>query len=125
MPTVLVVDDTPSIRFLIRTNLELSGFEVVEAEDGQHGLEVLAAMAPGPDVITMDLMMPRMDGVTAVARIRADHRYDDVPIVMVTTQSLQSDINRAEAVGVDAYLTKPFEPDELVATVERVLGSRR
>ena len=123
-PTVLVVDDTPSIRFLIRTNLEFAGFEVVEATDGQDCLDILAGAERLPDVVTMDMVMPRMDGVTAITRIRADRRYDDVRLVMVSTQSQQIDINRAAAAGVDEYVIKPFDPDVLVETVRRVLESR-
>lgn len=124
-PTVLVVDDTASIRFLIRTNLELAGFDVIEAEDGQDCLDVLASLDELPGLITMDMMMPRMDGVTAITRIRADARYADVGLVMVSTQSQQIDLNRAAAAGVDDYVTKPFDPDTLVATVRRVLESRQ
>ncbi|MBC9226656.1 response regulator [Aeromicrobium sp. 636] len=124
-PTVLVVDDTASIRFLIRTNLELAGFDVIEAEDGQDCLDVLAGLETLPDVITMDMMMPRMDGVTAITRVRANPRFARVGLVMVSTQSQQIDLNRAAAAGVDEYVTKPFDPDTLVATVRRVLESRR
>lgn len=124
-PTVLIVDDTPSIRFLIRTNLELAGFDVIEADDGQDCLDVLARLETLPDVITMDMMMPRMDGVTAIARIRADPRHEGIGIVMVSTQGQQIDLNRAEAAGADEYVIKPFEPDVLVETVRRVLESRR
>lgn len=123
-PTVLVVDDTASIRFLIRTNLELAGFEVIEAEDGQDCLDVLRDLETLPDVITMDMMMPRMDGVTAITRIRSHERYSGIGLVMVSTQSQQIDLNRAAAAGVDDYVTKPFDPDNLVETVRRVLQSR-
>lgn len=123
-PTVLVVDDTPSIRFLIRTNLELAGFAVIEATDGQDSLDVLAGLEQLPDVITMDMVMPRMDGVTAITRIRAERRYDDVRLVMVSTQSQQIDINRASEAGVDEYVIKPFDPEVLVESVRRVLESR-
>ncbi len=124
-PTVLVVDDTPSIRFLIRTNLELAGFEVTEASDGQDCLDVLAGLETLPDVITMDMVMPRMDGVTAIARVRAIPRYAGIGLVMVSTQSQQIDMNRAAAAGVDEYVVKPFDPDVLVETVRRVHESRR
>ena len=124
-PTVLVVDDTPSIRFLIRTNLELAGFEVIEASDGQDCLDVLAGLETLPDVITMDMVMPRMDGVTAIARVRAIPRYAGIGLVMVSTQSQQIDMNRAAAAGVDEYVVKPFDPDVLVETVRRVHESRR
>ncbi|MFH7323735.1 response regulator [Aeromicrobium sp. JJY06] len=123
-PTVLVVDDTASIRFLIRTNLELAGFDVIEAEDGQDCLDTLRDLETLPDVITMDMMMPRMDGVTAIMRIRSNQRYAGIGLVMVSTQSQQIDLNRAAAAGVDDYVTKPFDPDNLVETVRRVLQSR-
>lgn len=125
MPTVLVVDDTASIRLLIRTNLEFAGYDVVEAEDGQDCLDQLAALDQLPDVITMDMMMPRMDGITAVRRIRADPALREVIIVMVTTQAQQADINRATHAGADAYVTKPFDPDHLIATVDEAIANRR
>ena len=124
-PTVLVVDDTTSIRFLIRTNLELAGFEVIEASDGQDCLDVLAGLEKLPDVITMDMVMPRMDGVTAISRIRANPAYAGVGLVMVSTQSQQIDLNRAAAAGVDDYVIKPFDPDVLIEAVRRVHESRR
>lgn len=121
MPRVLVVDDTPSIRFLIRTNLQIAGFEVDEAVDGVDCLEVLRAGGELPDLITVDVMMPRLDGVSTVVKIRADEALRDLPIVMVTTQSHPADVQRAKDVGVDAYVTKPFDPDHLVSTVVEVL----
>lgn len=125
MATVLVVDDTPSIRFLIRTNLELAGHQVIEAFDGQDSLDMLAVCDPLPDAVTMDMMMPRMDGVTAVERIRADARCAGMGIVMVTTQGQQYDVNRASLAGVDAYVTKPFHPDALVSAIEQVIAARQ
>lgn len=122
MPRVLVVDDTPSIRFLIRTNLEIAGFEVEEAVDGVDCLDVLRRMAVPPDAITVDVMMPRLDGMATVTAIRADRRLADIGIVMVTTQGHPADIQRANVAGVDAYVTKPFDPDFLVATVRDVIA---
>jgi DNA-binding response OmpR family regulator len=120
MPRVLVVDDTPSIRFLIRTNLEIAGFDVDEAVDGVDCLEHLADAHVLPDVVTVDVMMPRLDGVATVTQLRADTRYDGVRIVMVTTQGQPADIARATEAGVDAYVIKPFDPDALVETVREV-----
>jgi CheY-like chemotaxis protein len=122
MPSVLVVDDTPSIRFLIRTNLELAGFAVEEAVDGVDCLDHLARAEVLPDVITVDVMMPRLDGVGTVSAIRADKRTRHIAIVMVTTQGHPADIQRATQAGVDAYVTKPFDPDFLVLTVRDVLS---
>ncbi|MFL6089542.1 MAG: response regulator transcription factor [Aeromicrobium sp.] len=117
---VLVVDDSPSIRLLIRTNLELVGFDVDEAGDGADCLARLNSSTHLPDVVTLDVMMPKQGGIATAAAIRSDPRAADIGIVMVTTQSLPSDIVRGERAGVDAYLTKPFDPDELVATVQAV-----
>jgi CheY-like chemotaxis protein len=128
VPTVLVADDTASIRFLIRTNLELAGFDVREAVDGLDCLERLRASADEddlPDVVTVDVMMPRQDGVTTVQAIRADPRLRHLCVVMVTTQNLPTDIQRGLDAGVDAYVTKPFDPDHLVGTVREVMARRR
>lgn len=117
---MLVVDDSASIRLLIRANLELAGFEVDEAEDGAACIDVLRESRELPDVVTLDVMMPKQGGIATAAAIRSDPRTAEVGIVMVTTQSLPSDIARGERVGVDAYVTKPFDPDDLVATVTTV-----
>jgi CheY-like chemotaxis protein len=119
---VLVVDDTPSIRFLIRTNLELAGFEVAEATDGLECLQYLSTAEVLPDAITVDVMMPRLDGVQTVAAIRAEPRYDSIGVIMVTTQGHPLDIQRGRQAGADAYLTKPFDPDALVATVDETVS---
>src|SRR3954451_11728607 len=125
MPRVLVVDDTASIRFLIRTNLELAGFEVDEAVDGTDCLEFLGRATDLPDAITVDVMMPRLDGVATVSAIRADARTRDIAVVMVTTQGHPADVQRGLSAGVDAYVTKPFDPDFLVQTVREVIGRER
>lgn len=121
MPRVLVVDDTPSIRFLIRTNLEIAGFDVDEAVDGVDCLDLLNRVDVLPDVITVDVMMPRLDGIATVAALRANPQFGHIAVVMVTTQSHPADIQRAAEAGVDAYVIKPFDPDFLVSTVRKVL----
>ncbi|AWB92970.1 response regulator [Aeromicrobium chenweiae] len=125
MPRVLVVDDTPSIRFLIRTNMEVAGFEVDEAVDGVDCLESLRRMEKLPDALTVDVMMPRLDGVATVAAIRADPKLAGIGIIMVTTQGHPADIQRATRAGVDAYVTKPFDPDFLIQTVRDVIDSNK
>jgi len=116
-----VVDDTASIRLLIRTNLELAGFEVDEAVDGIECLELLQVAEVLPDVVTVDVMMPRMDGIAAVQGIRSNPRTRHLAVVMVTTQGQPADIRRGLDVGVDAYVTKPFDPDDLVTTVRELV----
>jgi CheY-like chemotaxis protein len=117
---VLVVDDSAVIRDLISVNLELEGFEVVTAVDGQDALEKICEEIP--DVVTIDVVMPRLDGFDTVARLRADPRTSHLKIAMVTACAQESDINRGRRVGVDAYVTKPFDPDTLVRTVRDLIG---
>jgi DNA-binding response OmpR family regulator len=122
-PRVLVVDDTENVRELIRVNLELEGFEVHVACDGQEALDVVADVAP--DLITMDVMMPGLDGLSAAARLKGSAATASIPIVMVTARAQTTDRAAGRAVGVDAYVTKPFDPDELVRTVRELLPPRR
>ncbi|MGH3385467.1 MAG: response regulator transcription factor [Nocardioidaceae bacterium] len=119
-PRVLVVDDTESIRDLIRLNLELEGFEVIMAVDGQDCLDRVLDVAP--DVITLDVLMPRLDGFSTAARLKSDPATSDLPVIMLTTSAQAADLDRGREIGVDAYITKPFDPDLLVATVRRLAG---
>ena len=116
---VLVVDDSDVIRELIKVNLELEGFEVRTAEDGEEALAVIGEFRP--DVVTLDVVMPRLGGFETLERMRADPRTADIPVVVVTGRAQSADVTRGEALGVDAYLTKPFEPAELVAVVGHLL----
>jgi DNA-binding response OmpR family regulator len=116
---VLVVDDTANVRALIRVNLELEGIEVHLATDGQEALD--RVLEVDPDLITMDVMMPRLDGLAAALRLKSAAATAAIPIVMVTARAQAADRQAGHEAGVDAYLTKPFDPDELVATVLRLL----
>ncbi len=118
---MLVVDDSAVIRQLIRVNLELEGFEVVTAADGAECLDVVQAVAP--DVVTLDVVMPRLDGLRTAAQLRADPRTSHLPIAIVSACT-QLDLERGESVGVDGYLAKPFEPMDLVALVRRLAAGR-
>jgi CheY-like chemotaxis protein len=123
---VLVVDDTPAIRLLLRLNLELEGFDVQECADGGEALALLRDESRLlPDVVTIDAVMEPVDGWTAVADIRRDPRLAHLPVVMVTA-SVQAH-HRARAVrrGVDAFVDKPFEPMALVAVVRSLAESGR
>jgi CheY-like chemotaxis protein len=122
-PRVLVVDDSPDIRQLITVNLELEGFEVRPASDGAEALEVLRAWRP--DAMTLDVQMPGLDGFSTLERLRADPSYADLPVVMVTARTQSSDRERGSALGADGYLTKPFEPSELVSLVARLAREGR
>ena len=115
---MLVVDDSDVIRTLIAVNLELEGFEVIQAVDGQDALDKVLDVRP--DVITIDVKMPRLDGFDTVERLRADPRTHDLKIAMVTACAQADDLRRGDEVGVDAYLTKPFDPEDLVRTVREL-----
>ncbi len=114
-PTVLVVDDSDVIRSLIVLNLELDGFSVHEARDGQECLDIVEEVRP--DLITLDAAMPRRDGFSTLEALRANPATSSIPVVMVSARAQGSDVTRGKALGADAYITKPFEPEDLVQTV--------
>ncbi|AEN12374.1 response regulator receiver protein [Streptomyces sp. SirexAA-E] len=119
---VLVVDDSKVIRQLIRVNLELEGFEVVTASDGAECLDLVHRIRP--DVITLDVVMPRLDGIQTATRLRADPRTRRLPVAVVSACT-PFEVDAGVAAGVDAFLEKPFEPSELVRVVHRLLRKER
>ncbi len=120
-PRVLVVDDEVVIRQLIVINLELEGFEVHQAADGLDALD--RARAVDPDVITLDVMMPRLDGWGTAQRLRADPATKRARIVFISARTRPADVERGLALGAEAYLTKPFDPEEVVETVRRLANT--
>lgn len=111
----LVIDDSRTMRMVLRRQLELLGYGVVEAGDGHQALEVLAAQADAPPVLaTVDWNMPVMNGLEFVKAVRADPGLRDVTLMMVTTESEHGQIVRALAAGAHEYLIKPFTSDALV-----------
>ncbi|WP_307825929.1 response regulator [Streptomyces sp. MBT33] len=119
---VLVVDDNKVIRQLIRVNLELEGLEVVTAADGAECLDVVHQVRP--DVVTLDVVMPRLDGLRTAARLRSDPRTCDLPLAIVSACT-SYEVETGLDVGVDAFLAKPFEPAELVRLVQQLIAQRR
>ncbi|MGQ4328246.1 response regulator [Streptomyces hayashii] len=115
---VLVVDDNKVIRQLIRVNLELEGIEVVTASDGAECLDVVHQVRP--DLVTLDVVMPRLDGLGTAARLRADPRTRDLPLVVISACT-QYEVEAGLEVGVDAFLPKPFDPAELVSVVRALV----
>ncbi|MFF8954239.1 response regulator [Streptomyces sp. NPDC014894] len=116
---VLVVDDNRVIRQLIRVNLELEGFEVVTAADGVECLEVVGQVRP--DVITLDVVMPRLDGIRTAARLRSDPDTCHLPVAIISACT-QHEVESGLAAGVDAFLGKPFEPAALVRLVAQLMS---
>lgn len=117
--SVLVVDDEPMARTLLRLMLVRAGFEVVEAEDGFDALEKLKVDAP--DIMILDVMMPGMDGFTVCQTVRADSESNDLPIIMLSAKTDLESVNKGLRVGADKYLTKPISPEELTREVQDML----
>jgi DNA-binding response OmpR family regulator len=115
---VLAVDDEADVLRLIQVKLQKAGFEVLTARDGEEGLQV--ALAEHPDVVLMDVMMPRMDGYTAVGRIKAEMQPAPI-ILMLTAKGQEDDIIRGLSGGAEDYIIKPFAPRELIARINVAL----
>lgn len=119
MPTVLVVDDVPDIRFLVCQVLSLAGYDVEEAGSGPEALRRLAEPNP-PDLVILDVQMPDMDGWEALAALRAAPATADLPVILCTVKVGAPDTIRAWELGCDGYVTKPFRTAALVAEVRAV-----
>ena len=115
---VLVADDDPDILTVVQVNLELDGFEVDTAVDGEDALQ--KATSVPPNVIVLDIMMPRMDGLTALHRLRSQAATANIPIILLTARGLPEDRVRGLELGADDYITKPFDITELAARVRAV-----
>jgi two-component system phosphate regulon response regulator PhoB len=122
MPRILVVEDEPAIRELLRVNLVDAGYEVQEASDAESAQGLLNAALP--DLLLLDWMLPGQSGLAWAKRLRADSRTRDIPIIMVTARSEESDRVAGLEAWVDDYVTKPFSPRELKARIKSVLRRR-
>ncbi|HEX2274964.1 MAG TPA: response regulator [Acidimicrobiales bacterium] len=120
---VLVVDDDPVILELLRINFEIEGYEVLAATDGEQGLA--KAREEEPDVVLCDIMMPRLDGIEVVTQLRGDPRTAHLPIVLLSAKAQKVEVDRGLSVGADDYVTKPFDPLELLDRVNTVLAKTR
>jgi len=118
---VLVVDDDEIIRRLIAANLTLEGFDVATAVDGQECLDKVMAIAP--DVITLDVTMPRLDGWETAIRLRQCPDTSNIKLVLITARGEAGDRTRPRQVGADAYLTKPFDVGEMIRVVRKLAGA--
>jgi CheY-like chemotaxis protein len=117
---ILVVEDEPENRLFIGLMLRTEGFDVTEAEDGPTALEMLGS-GTDPDVILLDVMMPGLNGWQVFEKIRNHPQWKEIPVLMLTALAQRSDVEKAVSLGVDGYLTKPFEPADLIHTIEETL----
>ena len=120
---ILVVDDEPDFRMMLRARLEANNYEVSEAEDGAVGLE--KARNTKPDLIILDVMLPKMDGYKVARLLKFDEKHRNIPIVLLTARSQQSDRETGMEVGGDAYLTKPYNPEDMLEIVAKLLSERK
>jgi two-component system response regulator RpaA len=119
MTHILIIDDDPLIADLVAINLDMAGYEVNQAEDGIKGQALAVQLQP--DLILLDLMLPKVDGFTVCQRLRRDPRTADIPIIMLTALSQTQDKVEGFNAGADDYLTKPFEVEEMLARVRALL----
>jgi DNA-binding response OmpR family regulator len=117
---VLVADDDADIRELVLFKLESAGFDVATAADGQAALDM--ALADPPDLVVLDLMMPRLTGLEVCAALRGTPATAQLPIIMLTAKAQDADITRGLATGADDYMVKPFSPRELLSRIQAVLS---
>jgi signal transduction histidine kinase/DNA-binding NarL/FixJ family response regulator len=122
LPTLLIVEDNADVRKYVRMILE-KRYETFEAHDGEEGLQ--KAFERIPDLIVLDVMMPKLDGFQVCKRLKADSRTSHIPVVMLTAKATTKDKISGLEIGADAYITKPFEPDELEARIRNLLEQRK
>ncbi|AEJ18955.1 response regulator [Gracilinema caldarium] len=119
---ILVVDDSAAIRQSITYVLQQGGYEVIEAKDGQDGLDTLNTIQP-PDLIITDVNMPNLDGIGFIRRVRDQIKMKFIPIVVLTTESQGDKMNEGKEAGATAWIVKPFNADKLLAVVKKVIGT--
>ena len=119
MQTILAVDDSASMRSLVNFVLDEAGFDVVMAEDGQEALEV--AQSKEFDLVLTDINMPRMDGIELIKELRQLPTYKFIPLLVLTTESGTEKKMEGKAAGATGWIVKPFQPNQLVSVIERVL----
>jgi two-component system, chemotaxis family, chemotaxis protein CheY len=120
--TILAVDDSASMRQMVGVTLRAAGYEVIEASDGDEALEY--ARKHRVDLVLTDVNMPRMDGITLIAQLRTLPNYHLTPLLLLTTESSPDRKIQGKQAGATGWMVKPFNPDQLLATLERVLGNQ-
>jgi len=116
---ILIVDDEDDLRKMLKFRLEATNYEVIEASDGEEGLN--KARFERPDLIILDLMLPKIDGFKVCRMLKFDERHREIPIIMFTARAQMQDEKLGRETGADAYITKPFEPKVLLGKIEELL----
>ena len=115
---ILVVDDEPQLLEMVQIRLEAANYEVITAADGQEGLE--KARNEKPDLIVLDLMLPKLDGYRVCRMLKFDEKYKNIPIILFTARAQDSDRQMGKEVGADVYITKPFDSEVLLAEIKKL-----
>ena len=119
---VLICDDDPVILRLLQVNLELEGYDVLLAHHGEEAIEV--ATAEHPDLIILDIMMPRLDGYQTMQKLKVGENTSEIPVLFLSAKAQSSDIEKGHQQGVAGYLTKPFDPSELLEVIEQLVHAK-
>ncbi len=120
---ILVIDDEPNIVQTLQDRLEMNDYKVITAMDGKAGLE--KATSEQPDIILLDVIMPIMDGLEMLERLRKNESTRKIPVIMLTARSQSQDITRANSYGIEDYVVKPFDLSELLEKIEAILESKK
>ncbi len=120
MAKILVVDDDPLVTGLVKINLELGGFEVEEAWGGEEALQIIEERVP--DLVLLDVMMPELDGWDLLRMLRSNPTTKDLPVVLLTAKVQERDVAKGWQMGADGYISKPFNPLEMVDRLKAVLA---
>ncbi len=120
---ILVVEDVPESLTLLRIRLEAYGYKVIGASDGEEGL--MKARELRPDLIILDVMLPKMDGFTVCRFLKYDAEYEDIPVIMLTARGEEKDRALGKEVGADMYLVKPFDGTKLIQAIEKLTAESR
>lgn len=115
---LLIVDDEPDLAEMVKFRLEANGYEILLASDGQQALEV--ARKEKPDLIILDLMLPKMDGYKVCGLLKKDARYSGIPIIIFSAKAQEDNIKLCQEMGADAYIVKPFEPQVLLDKIKEL-----
>ncbi len=119
MPKIMVVDDEPDLVRMVEFRLQQEGWEVLSAGDGRAALEL--AQANVPDLVVLDIMMPLMDGMEVLRQLGYQRATRKIPVIMLTAKTTHVDVTNARELGVRDYITKPFDPERLVAAIRKAL----
>ena len=117
---ILITEDSPTILEILKSVLVEEGYEVIAAADGQQALNL--AKTEKPDLIILDLMLPKIDGYKVCRMLKFDEKYKNIPIIMLTARTKESDEKLGKEVGADAYIKKPFEPEMMIDEIKKLLN---